>query len=651
MAGTNQVGDTNSSTLNSSNDISDKMSLNNVDVRDPSPNDSEECKKASAEHEELEEDEDVGVDPKTLDWDGPGDMDNPHNWPSWKKWYATMVAAFLCLAVTMNSSLYVSGVPELVAKYHVNQTLALAGLTFYLLGLANVIGAPLSEVFGRKPIYLFSLPISMLFTMGVGLSGGHMRTILPLRFFAGFFASPCLSVGSGTILDVFDVDEVSVAMTFFSLAPFLGPVISPIIAGFAVEERSWRYTQWIQLWASGLILPLIAIMPETHKGLILRKRAQKRNIKLKAFTNAEKKEFLKLTFTITIMRPIKMLMVEPIVLVFSIYVAFIFAVLFAFFEAYPVIYRGVYHMTLGVSGLPFIGIGLGLWMGAFTYILIDRKFLFPKAPKGTPPIENPTSLRTTPFRGHRDPETGQLKPIHPEKFLLACKIGSVALPIALFWQAWTSRPDVHWMAPIAAGVPFGFGLILIFFSVLMYFSTCYPPLVVASTLAANNLLRYITSSVFPLFTIQMYTNMKIKWASTLFALICVVMIPIPWIFERWGPKLRDISQFGYSAMAREQAEKIKAEHPDEEIEDNDDHDLDLTRITTLRTIETAYSHQNSNTLEHTISNTSGNHNVRKVATNNLSQTASHQKPTDEMYNMADSGSAFDESSENSSRMV
>ncbi|EJS41595.1 tpo4p [Saccharomyces arboricola H-6] len=523
------------------------------------------------------------IDPKDLDWDGPDDPDNPHNWPSWKKWYATMTSAFLCLVVTMGSSLYVSSVPELVSKYHVNQTLALSGLTFYLLGLSTVIGAPLSEVFGRKPIYLISLPISMLFTMGVGLSNGHMRIILPLRFLSGAFASPALSVGSGTILDIFDVDQVSVAMTYFVLSPFLGPVLSPIMAGFATQAEGWRWSEWIQLIAGGLILPFIAVMPETHKGIILRKRAKKRNMVLKKFTREDQKEFLKITVTTTILRPMKMLFVEPIVFVFSIYVAFIFAILFGFFEAYAVIYRGVYHMSMGVSGLPFIGIGVGLWIAAFFYLYIDRKYLFPKAPAGTPPLsENErTSKRTTPYRGARDPSTGQLLPIVPEKFLIACKFGSVALPIGLFWQAWTARADVHWMAPVAAGVPFGFGLILIFFSVLMYFSTCYPPLTVASCLAANNLLRYIMSSVFPLFTIQMYTKMKIKWASTLFALLCVVMIPTPWIFEKWGSKLRHKSQFGYAAMQKEA--EIEGDVDDSNTVNGE---LNLTRMATLRTMET-----------------------------------------------------------------
>ncbi|AJT79034.1 CDN_1a_G0051220.mRNA.1.CDS.1 [Saccharomyces cerevisiae] len=523
------------------------------------------------------------IDPRDLDWDGPDDPDNPHNWSSLKKWYTTMTSAFLCLVVTMGSSLYVSSVPELVERYHVSQTLALAGLTFYLLGLSTVIGAPLSEVFGRKPVYLFSLPVSMLFTMGVGLSNGHMRIILPLRFLSGVFASPALSVGSGTILDIFDVDQVSVAMTYFVLSPFLGPVLSPIMAGFATEAKGWRWSEWIQLIAGGLILPFIALMPETHKGIILRKRAKKRNIALKKFSREAQKEFLKTTVTITILRPLKMLVVEPIVFVFSVYVAFIFAILFGFFEAYAVIYRGVYHMSMGISGLPFIGIGVGLWIGAFFYLYIDRKYLFPKPPAGTQPLteKERTSKRTTPYRGARDAETGELLPVVPEKFLIACKFGSVALPIGLFWQAWTARSDVHWMAPVAAGVPFGFGLILIFFSVLMYFSTCYPPLTMASCLAANNLLRYVMSSVFPLFTIQMYTKMKIKWASTLFALVCVVMIPIPWVFEKWGSKLRHKSQFGYAAMEKEA-------ETEGDIDDVNavDGELNLTRMTTLRTMET-----------------------------------------------------------------
>ncbi|CUS20349.1 LAQU0S01e04632g1_1 [Lachancea quebecensis] len=514
---------------------------------------SADCSGSMSNHSHIDSGE--PIDPRSLDWDGPQDPDNPHNWPTWQKWFATMTAAMLCLVVTMGSSLYVNGVPRMVLEYGYSQTLALAGLTFYLLGLSTVVGAPLSEIFGRKPIYVASLPLSMLFTMGVALSGGKMRVVLPVRFFAGVFASPALSVASGTIVDIFDMDEVSVAMSLFCLAPFLGPVISPVIAGFATEKQGWRWATYIQLFAGGIIMPFVLLMPETHKTVILIKRAKKRNVNLIKPSAKDKKNFLMLTLTITVFRPIKMLLVEPTVLMFSIYVAFIFAVLFAFFEAYPVIFRGVYHMDGGISGLAFIGIGIGLWIGSVFYILYDRRFFFPAAPAGTPALNSTESKRTKPYRGKRDPVTGELVPLKPEKLLDICKIGSIALPISLFWLGWTSKASVHWMAPMAAGVPFGFGLILIFFSVIMYFSTCYPPLYVASALAANNLLRYVTSCVFPLFTIQMYEKMTIGWASSLFGFICVAMIPLPWIFEKYGESMRQKSTFGFNALEGEKGDE------------------------------------------------------------------------------------------------
>ena len=75
--------------------------------------------------------------------------------------------------------------------------------------------------------------------------------------------------------------------------------------------------------------------------------------------------------------------------------------------------------------------------------------------------------------------------------------------------------------------------------------------------------------------------MKIKWASTLFALLCVVMIPIPWVFEKWGSKLRHKSQFGYSAMQKE----AEAEGDVDDF-DTANGEMNLTRMATLRTMET-----------------------------------------------------------------
>ncbi|OUM54515.1 hypothetical protein BVG19_g3919 [[Candida] boidinii] len=489
--------------------------------------------KASDSAQEAEE----GYDPREVDWDSPEDADNPINWPTWRKWFTTMSVAFICLVVTLGSSIYVCGVPELMEIWGISQTLGLAGLTFYVLGLAfgPVLGAPLSEIFGRKIVYCSTLPVSMLFIMGVGLSK-NIGSVLVLRFFAGFSASACLAVGGGSITDIWRPHELGLAMTLFCLAPLAGPVIGPIIGGFVAENKGWKWTMWVNLMFAGAILPFILVAPESYKPIIMRTRLKKRGLKIKKPALSFGK-FLVLILFITVLKPLQMLGTEPIVVIFSIYTAFIFAVLFGFFEAFPVIFRGVYGMELGISGLTFLGVGLGLLLGAALYIYIDKRIFFKKYEDG--------------YIGQKDADGNPVPPT-PESRLITCKIGAVFLGPSLFWLGWTAKYHTHWMAPVAAGVPFGFSLILIFFSILTYFAMSYPPLSVASALAANNLLRYILASVFPLFTVQMYKNLNVGWASTVFGFIGVALAPVPWIFTYVGPRLRARSKFGFAAMKAEE---------------------------------------------------------------------------------------------------
>jgi len=87
-----------------------------------------------------------------------------------------------------------------------------------------------------------------------------------------------------------------------------------------------------------------------------------------------KAEAIKLLFTIVLFRPFKMLFTEPIVLMYSIYNAFTFSVLFAFFEAYPIVFVKHYHFKLWQYGLTFTGIGLGVLLGAIGGVVVDRVY-------------------------------------------------------------------------------------------------------------------------------------------------------------------------------------------------------------------------------------------------------------------------------------
>lgn len=124
------------------------------------------------------------------------------------------------------SSIYSSGTSEVAERFGVSTTVSLLGISMYCLGLSfgPVLAAPLSETHGRSIVYRVSLPLAALFTIACAVAP-NMATIIICRFFAGFFAAPALSIGGGTIADIFHPSSRGVAMSLFLLAPFLGPAV------------------------------------------------------------------------------------------------------------------------------------------------------------------------------------------------------------------------------------------------------------------------------------------------------------------------------------------------------------------------------------------------------------------------------------------
>ncbi len=176
-----------------------------------------------------------------------------------------------------------------------------------------------------------------------------------------------------------------------------------------------------------------------------------------------------------------------------------------FFTAFPIVFEqhrgwsGKYYPrpclpsltshAVGVSGLAFIGIGVGLVLGNILN-----------------PIGNIFYNRAAKLAG-----PGGRVP--PEARLPMVCVGSILLPIGLFWFAWTCQSSVHWIVPILASVPFGCGFLLIFTGVTMYLLDSYT-LHAASALAANAVMRSVFGAVFPLFSTQLYGNLGLNWAGT-----------------------------------------------------------------------------------------------------------------------------------------
>jgi DHA1 family multidrug resistance protein-like MFS transporter len=133
----------------------------------------------------------------------------------------------------------------------------------------------------------------------------------------------------------------------------------------------------------------------------------------------------------------------------------------------------------------------------------------------------------------------------PEERLPPMILGSIILPIGLFWFAWTSNPHITWVPQVLAGIPIGWGILMIFLQGLNYIIDVYM-WHANSAIAANTLLRSLAGAGFPLFATAMYHNLGVNWATSLLGFLCIAMIPAPILFYIYGAKIRKMSKFSPS---------------------------------------------------------------------------------------------------------
>lgn len=161
------------------------------------------------------------------DWNGKDDPDDPRNFSFKRKIFSTIAVTFLAFVSTMTASLYSPGHLDVSVEFGVTDEISILPLSLYNLGMAlgPCIGAPMSETFGRKVVFLVTAPIFGLFILGAGLST-NITSLIICRFFAGVFASPAISNASATIVDYTAPRYRANSLSFYYSIPFFGAVLA-----------------------------------------------------------------------------------------------------------------------------------------------------------------------------------------------------------------------------------------------------------------------------------------------------------------------------------------------------------------------------------------------------------------------------------------
>jgi multidrug resistance protein len=462
-------------------------------------------------------------DPHIVDWDSPSDPANPQNWKASKKWGIIAALGAVTLITPLASSFFAPGVPQVLRTFHeTSNTIATFVVSVYILGFAigPLIIAPMSELYGRIMLYNIANLLFVVFNIACALSTS-MPMLIAFRFFAGCAGSAPLTLGGGTIADMFPPQQRAGAMAIWSMGPLLGPVIGPVCGGFLVEHMSWRWVFWIMAIFGGAFgLLLLVVGRETYAPILLEKKAAA--LRKETGDAAYKSKLAKdipprEIFVRAITRPMKMLFLSPIVGLMALYIGINYGILYLFFTTITFVFEGTYHFSSGSVGLAYIGVGVGMIVGMAVLGVLSDKIIKKQLAKGN------------------------VKPEHRLPLLLTLP-GAIGLPIGVFVYGWTTFYKVHYIVPIVATAFIGLGNLTAMMTIQTYLVDAFT-VHAASAIAANTVLRSIFGAVLPLSGLSMYDALGLGWGNSLLGFISLAFIPVPIFFRFYGERIRTSKKF------------------------------------------------------------------------------------------------------------
>lgn len=483
----------------------------------------EEAEKA-AEDEETEEGIDKEIEFVTFVTNDP---ENPHNWSIRLRWVYTILLSILVICVAYGSACITGGLSTVTDQFGVSMEVSILTCSLMVIGfsLGPLLWSPVSDLYGRRLAYIISLGLYVIFNIPCALAK-NIGTVLVCRFLCGVWASSGLCLVGGSIADMFPTETRGKAIAFFAYAPYCGPVFGPLVNGFiSVSTGRMDLIYWVNMAFAGVMWIIIAFIPETYAPVILKRRAKKLRMKLnnpKIMTEQEAQGLtLQEMIKACLVRPLYFAATEPVLDLMCFYVCLIYSLLYAFFFAYPVIFGDLYGYKDNIIGLMFIPILIGASAALLTTSWLESKYL----------------------------AMTRKRKANPEDRLVGAMLGSPFPAIALWILGATSYKHIIWVGPASSGLAFGYGMVLIYYSLNNYIIDCYA-MYASSALATKVFLRSAGGAAFPLFTDQMYHKLGLQWASWLLAFISTAMIFIPFGFYFYGKTLRmKLSKKDYSADA------------------------------------------------------------------------------------------------------
>lgn len=209
--------------------------------------------------------------------------------------------------------------------------------------------------------------------------------------------------------------------------------------------------------------------------------------------------------------PLHLLLTSPLVFCPALGLAVIFGMMFLMLSTMSTVYQQVYGWSTGASGLPYLGLGAGLFLGLSIYaVTADRVY------RRLSRTESPT----------------------PEMRLAPITLGSPLAAVGLVIYGWAFEKQLHWFLPIVGCVVFCLGMVAFMMPVTTYLIDAFHTKA-AGPVGAASVLRCLAAGLLPLCADKLYVNLGYGWGNTMLAFIALAFAPFPYLFYKNGEKLRN----------------------------------------------------------------------------------------------------------------
>ncbi|ERF68096.1 hypothetical protein EPUS_06907 [Endocarpon pusillum Z07020] len=477
---------------------------------------------------------------------------SPFSWSSTRKTFILTLSSAVTMLAAYTAGAYSMPAEELRQKWNIGVVTFNTGITTWAVGFgaAPMFLAPLSEINGRRPVFVFSGCLMTIALLGCALTDSFAGMLIA-RFFTGVGSSTFATMVGGVVSDIYHTQDRNTPMAIYSGAALFGTGLGPLISGFIAEYARWRWVFWVQALLGGILTTAVIIFfKETRGSVLLSRKARALNayyeemeavghcewdigplshtfetpqslepkyerIRWKVLADENRASISRMLY-LSLTTPFHLLLTEPVVFFFSLWVAFAWAILYMSFDSIPLVFTTSHGFTISQVGAVFAAVSIGTFIGTVLSIYQE------KLAKMT--------------------EWGRMIAKSPEGRLYFACIESALLPIGLFWFGWTTFPSVPTIVPILAVGCAQIGIFSIYLAVFNYLADVYHRYA-SSALAAQSFCRNILGAVFPLFSEALFRNLGFPGASSLLGGISTILTAVPFVLVLFGPRIRARSKF------------------------------------------------------------------------------------------------------------